>query len=301
VKGTSAPMRFEMGKPLARLARCWKVTQRVDVGGAVMTWTDHDTPLTDPIDGLVYLPIAGGSQSDIVSDVSMQAANDNMSIASESPFPTLDSVRAGDWDYARREVFMLCWADTSKGRHVLGSGTIGQISVGLSDAQVEGRGLLNALSQSVGDLTQPGCRHRFGDGSYLMGGCNNDGTTDPEVYSVIGTVSDVSADGVDVDIPEVVLGSPTTASGAYAWGRLKVIDPDNLNYGRSADIKVNIAGRVQLHLPFPYPLTIGTEVQVYEGCDGLRETCITRFNNIYNFDGEPFLPGTDKMVQVARS
>lgn len=299
MKGTPLAMLLELASPVPRLALCWKVTQREDVGGAVMTWTDHDVEVPDPTDGLTYQPVAGGSQSDIVADVSMQAANLNVTAAAEAPNPTLDSVRAGDWDYARVEVFFLCWADPSKGRHFLRYGNIGQVSVGLSESSVELRGLLNALAQSLGDLTQPGCRHRLGDGAYLEGGCNNDGTIDPEYYSVTGTVSDISADGVDVDIDEVTAGSPTTASGAYAWGRLKALG--GLNAGRSMDIKVNITGRVQLHLPFPFPLLIGTPVQVYEGCDGLRETCIARFNNINNFDGEPFLPGTDKLMQVARS
>ena len=296
MKGTATAMRLEMAKPLARLALCWKVTQRADVGAAVMTWTNHDTPILDPTDGLIYLPVSGGSQSDISADTSMQAANLSVTAANEDPNPTLASVAAGDWDYARVVMFYLCWADPSKGRHILRSGTIGQVSVGLSEANVEVRGMLNALSQSIGDLTQAGCRHRLGDGSYLQGGCNNDGTIDPEYYSVTGTITAVS--GIEISIAEVTEGSPATASGMYAWGRLKVLDGDNA--GRSFDIKRSETGKVYLHLPPPYVLTVGTAVQVYEGCDGKRETCIYRFSNINNFDGEPFLPGMDKMIQVAR-
>lgn len=297
MKGTSTAMKAHLAGSMTTLALCWKVTQRAS--GAVMTWTDHDEPVTDPTDGLTYMPVAGGSQSDVVADLSMQAANLNVTAAAEAPNPTLDSVRAGDWDYAAVEMFYLCWSDPSKGRHFLRSGTIGQVSVGLSESSVEVRGMLQALTQSIGDLTQPGCRHRLGDGSYLMGGCNNDGTIDPLYYSVTGTVDAVSTDGVEIDISEVVEGSPAQAGGIYAWGRLEALD--GANAGRSADIKMSVTGTVFLHMPFPYTLTAGTAVRVYEGCDGKRETCITRFNNIFNFDGEPFLPGTDKMIQVARS
>lgn len=299
MKGTSTAMRLEMAKPLARLALCWKVTQRTEVGGAIMTWTDHDAPITDPVDGMIYMPVAGGSQSDIQADTSMQAANVNVTAANEAPNPTLQSVIAGDWDYARVIMFFLCWADPSKGRHILRSGTIGQVSVSLAESNVEIRGMLNALSQSIGDLTQPGCRHRLGDGAYLEGGCNNDGTIDPEYYSVPGTVTGVSEDGLEIEIDEVTEGSPPTPGGMYAWGRLKVFDGPNA--GRSFDIKRSEPGKIYLHLPAPYAITIGTAVQVFEGCDGRRETCIERFHNINNFDGEPFLPGTDKMIQVARS
>jgi uncharacterized phage protein (TIGR02218 family) len=291
MKGTPLDMLIEMAAPVPRLALCWKVTQAV--GGAVMTWTDHDVPILDPVDGLTYQPVPGGSQSDIEADVSMQAPNLNIYAAAELPNPTTDTVRAGDWDYARALVFNLCWADPSKGRHILKGGTIGQVSVGLTESSVEIRGLLQAIAQSSGDLTQPGCRHRLGDGGPGMGGCNNDGTIDPAYYSVTGTVTDVTAGGTVLEIPEVF------EAGLYAWGRVLALD--GANEGRSADVKSNVVGSVTLHLPFPWALEVGASVQVFEGCDGARETCINRFNNILNFDGEPWLPGPDKMVQVARS
>ena len=74
-----------------------------------------------------------------------------------------------------------------------------------------------------------------------------------------------------------------------------------LNAGRSADIKSSESGKVILHIPFPYVVSPGETATVYEGCDGMRETCRDRFDNILNFDGEPFAPGLDKVVAVARS
>jgi hypothetical protein len=35
------------------------------------------------------------------------------------------------------------------------------------------------------------------------------------------------------------------------------------------------------------------------GCDKELDTCIARFNNAVNFRGEPFVPGTDKILKTS--
>lgn len=303
MKGTSTAMKAELGARTARYARCVKLQRRAASGGGTLTFTEHDQALVDPVDGLTYAPWPGAAASDVASDVSLQAGNVNLTAAMVSPNPTFASMVAGDWDYAQAEVFYLCWSDPSTGRHFLKAGTVGELSSGLSASSAEIRGLIQLLSQSVVDVTQPSCRHRRGDGSFHMGGCNNDDTTSDDDYKVEGTLSDVSADGVTLESAAFVeLGTPPAGgAGSFAWGRIVIDDVTSENNGRHADIKASAAGQVTLHLPFPYPLAVGTAFVAYYGCDGLRDTCIDTYDNLNNFDGEPDLPNLDKTIAVARS
>jgi uncharacterized phage protein (TIGR02218 family) len=38
-------------------------------------------------------------------------------------------------------------------------------------------------------------------------------------------------------------------------------------------------------------VAVGQDISVYPGCDHLRGTCLTKFNNLDNFGGFPFIPG----------
>lgn len=303
MKGTSVAMRAELRGSLARLALCWKITKNTQLGSAVLTWTDHDKAIVDPTDGLTYTPVPGGSQSDVQSDLSLAADNLTITSALVAPAPTMDSIRAGDWDYAAIDLFYLCWADPSKGRHFLRSGTVGRLSAGLAESQIEFRGLLQYLAASVVDLTQPGCRHRFADGSYLMGGCNNEGTVNPGDYQVTGTLDAVEpVNQVHLESTAFVELSPPPAggSGSFAWGWIRIDDESSPNHGRIRDIKASVDGAIVIQEPFPYTLAEGTTFVAQYGCDGLGDTCRNTYDNYNNFDGEEWLPGTDKMLQVGR-
>lgn len=51
--------------------------------------------------------------------------------------------------------------------------------------------------------------------------------------------------------------------------------------------------------PNPFPAA-GSPVVIYPGCDGRRETCISKFNNYLNFGGHPFMPtGNPTLVKIS--
>lgn len=52
---------------------------------------------------------------------------------------------------------------------------------------------------------------------------------------------------------------------------------------------------VELFLPVGYDISVGELVSIYAGCGkGLETYCRARFDNVVNFRGEPFIPGTDQ-------
>lgn len=88
-------------------------------------------------------------------------------------------------------------------------------------------------------------------------------------------------------------------SGYFDFG---VITFDSgANAGLSMEVKAYAPGQIILQLPMPYDVAIGDGYTLVAGCDKSMATCRDRFSNLLNFRGEPYLPGIDKMVQVARS
>jgi len=73
---------------------------------------------------------------------------------------------------------------------------------------------------------------------------------------------------------------------------------DGNNAGRSMEVKQNISsGRIELYLPMPAVVSAGNTVVVTAGCQRRVTTdCRDRFNNIFNFRGEPYMPGRDAII-----
>jgi uncharacterized phage protein (TIGR02218 family) len=109
---------------------------------------------------------------------------------------------------------------------------------------------------------------------------------------------------IDADataLPAYVSGGTATPyddSGYFDGGLMTITSGDNAGFSR--EVKAYVEGQWTIHLPFPYPL-IGTEdYTMVAGCDKTLATCISKFDNVLNFRGIPFLRGTDVLIQVGR-
>lgn len=86
-------------------------------------------------------------------------------------------------------------------------------------------------------------------------------------------------------------------SGYFEFGT--VIFTTGKNAGLGGEVKLSSPGRLELQLPMPFPITIGDTYKAVAGCSGrLLNDCKTKFNNVINFRGEPYIPGLDKMMIV---
>lgn len=97
------------------------------------------------------------------------------------------------------------------------------------------------------------------------------------------------------------VGNNYFQEGTVTW-----TDSLNTNFGHVAEIskstEESIAGsntthRIYLYLKTPYDIKAGDIITIVPGCDKSRSTCISRYSNIDNFGGFPFMPGTDRMIQ----
>jgi uncharacterized phage protein (TIGR02218 family) len=87
-------------------------------------------------------------------------------------------------------------------------------------------------------------------------------------------------------------GSVINWSGASTnFNQGSITFSSGINAGVSANVKSAIAG---VSLDLSYPLlnapSAGDAFTVYFGCDHTLSTCTTKFNNLANFRGFPFIP-----------
>lgn len=84
-------------------------------------------------------------------------------------------------------------------------------------------------------------------------------------------------------------------TGFFTYGIVKWLTGANAGY--SMEVKGNSPGVVELTMLMPFPIQVGDTYQISEGCDGLFGTCKSRFNNVVNFQGEPYIPGPDLILR----
>ena len=70
--------------------------------------------------------------------------------------------------------------------------------------------------------------------------------------------------------------------------------------GRSMEVKSSEPGEWELHLPMPLQVSAGDTYTLVAGCDELIGTCDEKFDNSLNFQGRPYVPGQDRVVQIGR-
>lgn len=103
--------------------------------------------------------------------------------------------------------------------------------------------------------------------------------------------------------PPYVSGGTITPAGSSSgyFDNGVITFTGGLNAGISMEVQSYVPGQMTLFQPLPYLPAIGDTYTMHAGCDKSNTTCKARFNNLVNFRGFPFLPGIDKIVQVARS
>jgi hypothetical protein len=83
------------------------------------------------------------------------------------------------------------------------------------------------------------------------------------------------------------------ASGYLDNGTLTWITGQNAGTSHEIKTYAGSGSIVVLWLGLNYPTQAGDTFYYMPGCDKRRDTCVTKFNNILNFRGEPDIPGLD--------
>lgn len=160
----TAGMQSHLADTVTTLAVCWKVT-RVD--GKEYYFTSHDVNLD--IDGCTFRADTGYTQSAIANSADLAVDNLEVEGILDSEEITEIDLRAGLFDFAYIEVFMVNWADLTDGKIKLRKGRLGQVTVTTSGVfKAELRGLTQQYSQRIVEVYTPDCRADLGDSRCKM-------------------------------------------------------------------------------------------------------------------------------------
>lgn len=352
MKTISAGLRTHLDGNVTTLATCWQITRR---DGTVFRYTDHDADLT--VSGDTYSALGGYTRTAIANEASFAVPNlDVQGYLAAGQILRAD-VEAGLWNRAEVLIFAVNYESTADGPLKLRRGWFGEITATPRGAfKVELRGLQQALSQRIVELTSPICRADLGDTrckvpidpdlranstAYALGDyvkvatagspsgtyadyedtiyeCTTAGTSDSSAPTFDTTPGNTTSDGTVVWTAREAW--TRTATVASVTDRLnftisvtesRAVD-DWFNYGSviwEASVSDNPVGTVrevkdwtqsgsavELFAAAPFLPSVGDELRIYRGCDGLRATCKDVFDNVANMRAEPDLTGNDYLL-----
>ena len=260
------------------LCWCWKLTRR---DGVVQGFTDHDQMVS--FDGVSYDAVSGFTASDVQSSLGL--AIDNLTLAGALSSASLneDELAAGVYDNAAIEIWRVNWAAPEM-RVLMRKGNIGQVVRNGSAFQAELRGLAHILNQPVGRAYGHLCDADLGDARCTL------------------TLTGLTASGA-VALVTDARRFTATGLGGYAQDYFtggKLCFTSGANAGFAMEVKRHGASGTavsfELWQAMSKPVAPGDGFTVSAGCDKQFSTCKTKFSNIINFRGFPYMPGNDAVV-----
>ncbi len=265
---------------LTTIARCWALT-RTD--GTRMGFTDHDRDLS--FDGLVFSADSGLSARALMQSTGLAVDNGEAVGALSSAAISEEDIRAGRYDGAVIEAWLVNWADVSQ-REMQFRGTLGELVRAEGGFQAELLGLSEALNQPQGFVYQRACNAVLGDGRCGFDFALPGYVAERAVEQVEDGVRFSFADFTGFDDRWFERGVLRVLSGAAA-GLVGHVKNDRLSAG----------GRViELWAAIRAPIAPGDLLRLEAGCDKQAPTCRLKFNNFLNFRGFPDIPGEDWLM-----
>lgn len=169
-------------------------------------------------------------------------------------------------------------------------GRVGAVRAGRSQASVEVRSHAELLDVMIpGDVYQPGCRNTLFDARCGLAASSY-------------TVSGVCAAAGDATRRTITSTSAAIIAKPTAWADLGVLTfTSGLNAGISRTVRAHTlaAGTATVTAVYPFPFAIagGDAFTLRAGCNKVKDgDCVTKFNNLAHFRGEPFIPAPETVT-----
>ena len=270
MKGFSAALKAHYAAGTTNLATCWKATL---TNGTVYAATSMDRDVV--FASVTYQAASSYKPSNVDSSLDLNPDNLELDGYLSASFITDADIQAGLWDYAAIELFEFNYLDTSMGRNLIRSGTLGQVKTGRQTFNTELRGLMQAYSRVIGRLTTQTCTADLGDArcTKLLG-----------PFTFTGTVTSATANRVITD------PGRTQPDNYFTGGKLTFTS--GANNGLSMEVQTYSVGVLTLALSLPYTVAAGDTYSVIAGCTKrFSEDCVAKFANGVNFRGFPHVPG----------
>ena len=264
------------------------------VNGSSLYYCNWDTDLV--VGGVTYLSgdaqfsrTKSGCKTGINVDtmtVTLYAQPNNLILGA----PVMEQIRNGLLDAAQVKVDR-CFmpvnepGNTSAGTVSIFSGRLTTAKAGRSEAELTVANELVLLNvQMPRNLYQPTCIQALFDDDMLAQGLPPTGCKLIKAsYANFLTVTGVTS-------ASVFNTGATQADGYFSLGYLTFQSGENDGYTRAVQAYLNASGNFELTSPLPFTPSIGDTLTASPGCDHTQATCSTKFGNIVNFKGFPYVP-----------
>ena len=244
------------------------------------------------ISAVLYSATQGLTISSLASSSGLAVDNLELSTIDDGTLFTRAQILGGVWQNAAFVLSRYNWASPSDGVEPLMAGTIGQVGLREGMVVAELRGLQQYLQQNVGNVTTRTCRARFADFPTPNGSnrCRLVAASFTRTGNVVSAVTSrlvFTSSGLWTAFPN----ADRYGEGFLTWTA-------GANIGMSAKVTTYVAsGVITLSSPAISPIVNGDTFTIIAGCrKRLTEDCKTKFTNVLNFQGEPHLPGVDKLT-----
>jgi uncharacterized phage protein (TIGR02218 family) len=254
----------------ATLARIMSLLPR---GGAPVYFTDHDEDIE--YDGINYLSASGFECSAIQNVVG--GGNSNLEVAI---FVDTDATRqliiGGYYAGAAIVINVVNYADLTMGHMPMTVGLVTNVSLPYRQkAVLSFQGRAASANKYLTEVYSPTCRAIFCDARCSLN--VNDFRETFTVETATGNKAFTSSDFTQTD-------------GFWNLGVVRWQTGDNA--GQTTEIRTQTGPAVALLIRTKSPIQIGDTAVIERGCSKTLAAC-RAYNNVLNFRGEPFMPGSD--------
>lgn len=253
----------------SNLCYLWRVERK---DGFTLYATDHDKELV--FNGETYSPTVGVSTTKIAHKLGLGVDNLEVHGALDGVDITEQDIEGGLYDYAKVDIYIVDWTKPDTTNYHKVHGTFGNVYRSELGYSTEIRSQANVLSQAIGRAFQRTCDTKLGSQK-----CGVNLNTSQ--FSATATVTS-NTDGV-----LILSGIDTYENGWFTLG--KIVTAQGYTYG----IKTHVGDTVTLWANPSIPIGVNDVLTVFAGCKQDAETCRTKFGNLVNFQGFPFIPGND--------
>jgi uncharacterized phage protein (TIGR02218 family) len=266
-----------------RLAMAYELT-RTD--STVFRYTNHDSIITLD-DGNDYTPAAGFSDSAFSQDLNLRndPAVEIVGVLADSNI-THDDLRAGLYRNATVVLSWVNWLYPWAGSLIEYTYLVQKLHFTGDIWNAEIVGISSKLNGTIGKLYTRLCPYDFGDSD-----CTKVVSADSDTVTTVTTQRRVfTSSGL----------ASSQSDDYYKWGKLTWTSGNN--NGIISEVKgyVDATGTVTLRTPTPFDIAASDGFDILVGCDKTRGVCNTKFSNLVNHGGFPFLPGYDAGLPTIR-
>jgi uncharacterized phage protein (TIGR02218 family) len=193
-----------------------------------------------------------------------------------SGVPILQRVVLGQFDGATVRIDRLFMDSSGQqiGTVIRFSGFMGALDeLGRAHAKFQVESLVNRLQMDLPHmLIQPGCVHTLFDAGCTLNAASFAESNTVQSGSTVNTIISVSA----------------KADSYYDNGR--IVFTSGANNGLTKAVRLYASQVFTFNSPLPFSPTASDTFTAYPGCDKTQATCTTKFSNLVNFGGFPYVP-----------